>query len=131
EVERETVEVLENEELSLAVVRAGAGRPDGACRGRHRERTVVSLPVVVTGEAEEPRERQDQDRRRDERNAEALRLEARRRGRREIRPDRVEAALEGAARRVNNEACENDEGDERARPPVVLAERLAKAVDHR
>src|SRR5262249_1503696 len=62
EVHRVAVQVLEQEQLTLAVVVAWVPRPDRTCGRRHVERAVIRLAVVVAGEAEETWEGQDEDR---------------------------------------------------------------------
>src|SRR2546428_7084547 len=128
EVQEVAVEVLDDEgEARLAGV-AAAHVGDGARRGRPEERAVVAAAVVITGDAERDRERHDEDRRgevpprADDRQdrVRAVRGNARRVERREIRLGEVVRVRGAGEGRIDDEERGGEEDDGRLEPPQVI-----------
>ena len=134
DVPEPAVDVLQDQRepglAGVALVRLG----DGAGRRRQPERPVVGLAVVVAGQPEAQREDQDHQRRRQrpprDRRAEvtgaldALRGQAGRVERRQVRLCVVVLSLEGAPGGVDDEGEEHHEGQPRLHPPPVPAQGL-------
>ena len=116
EVHRVAVQVLEDEQEGLALVGPVAGeRADRAAGRRARERAIVGLPVVVTGEAEAAREDQDQHRGRGRNERRPPRLATRRTTRDAARPGRS-APRRAAANRTERDRAPSDSARPAAPP---------------
>ena len=132
DVHRVAMQVLEEEELRLAVVPMRGALADRARGGIPREGAVVGLAVVVASEPEARGTRQDEHRGREKPEPHLVRpahFEERRVERREVRAPLVRVALEGAPRRVDDEAREDEDGRRGTGPPVVLAEGAAERLE--
>ncbi len=135
------MEVLQHKGKGVLAEIAGSRLPDGARRRIGPEGLVVGPAVVVTRQPEEPRNRQDQQRRRKRQPCGPTgrrRTEpAVRRGpedfgrvkRREVRAVRVMSVLERRPRRVDEERRQSQHDDRRLDPPRVAPRRLSKPTN--
>src|SRR5580658_2211854 len=111
-VQREPVQVLEQQEASLPMVAVRGALSDGASRGVPRKRSVVGLAVVVTGKPKARGSRQDQHRRCEEGkpvSARPANVEERRVEGREVCAPLVGVSFERPPRRVSDEAREHED----------------------
>src|SRR5438132_34973 len=129
EDERVPVKVLDEERKARFARVALARIRNGARRRRPKERAVVGAAVVVAGHAECERECHDQDRGREipvrtnqrQRRMHAVRAEAGRVERREIRVVVVVRPDEPGVNGVEDEEPEHDDDDGRLEPPEIFA----------
>src|SRR5882724_8249822 len=124
------MQVLQQEWKARLAAVALCGIAHGARRRRLKEGAVIGFALVIASGAKTAGDPQDQESRRkippgtDQRQADvcAIRRDAGRIERREIRFYKIVRVLQSRPGRVNCETAENDDDEERLNPPVVLSQ---------